>query len=44
MTQDSAVVWSQKFEDRILTISRDVYDGEIAEWNRADVSAAFKGR
>ncbi|KAN0106433.1 Exocyst complex component Sec3 domain containing protein [Hyaloscypha variabilis] len=34
----------EKVEDRILTISRDVYDGEIAEWNRADVSAAFKGR
>ncbi|KAE9370425.1 hypothetical protein N431DRAFT_484644 [Stipitochalara longipes BDJ] len=34
----------EKVEDRILTISRDVYDGEIAEWNRADVSAAFRGR
>lgn len=30
-------------EDRILTISRDVYDGEaVAEWSRADVSQAFK--
>ncbi|KAL2075336.1 hypothetical protein VTL71DRAFT_279 [Oculimacula yallundae] len=33
----------EKVEDRILTISRDVYDGDvIAEWTRADVSAAFK--
>jgi hypothetical protein len=33
----------EKVEDRILTISRDVYDGEvIAEWTRADVSAAFR--
>lgn len=30
-------------EGRILTISRDVYNGAIAaEWTRADVSAAFK--
>jgi hypothetical protein len=33
----------EKVEDRILTISRDVYDGDvIAEWARADVSAAFR--
>ncbi|EKD20372.1 exocyst complex component Sec3 [Drepanopeziza brunnea f. sp. 'multigermtubi' MB_m1] len=33
----------ERVEDRILTISRDVYDGEvIAEWTRADVSAAFR--
>jgi len=33
----------EKVEDRILTISRDVYDGEvIAEWTRADVSGAFR--
>jgi hypothetical protein len=33
----------EKVEDRILTISRDVYDGDvIAEWQRADVSTAFK--
>lgn len=33
----------EKVEDRILTISRDVYDGDvIAEWTRADVSAAFR--
>jgi len=33
----------EKVEDRILTISRDVYDGEvISEWTRADVSAAFR--
>ncbi|KAF8866847.1 hypothetical protein BDZ45DRAFT_577778 [Acephala macrosclerotiorum] len=33
----------EKVEDRILTISRDVYDGEvIAEWTRADVTAAFR--
>jgi hypothetical protein len=33
----------EKVEDKILTISRDVYDGDvIAEWTRADVSAAFR--
>lgn len=33
----------EKVEDRILTISRDVYDGEvIAEWNRTDVTQAFR--
>ena len=33
----------EKVEDRILTISRDVYDGEaVAEWTRLDVSQAFK--
>jgi len=33
----------EKVEDRILTISRDVYDGDvIAEWTRADVSGAFR--
>lgn len=33
----------EKVEDRILTISRDVYDGDvIAEWTRADVSTAFR--
>lgn len=33
----------EKVEDRILTISRDVYDGDvIAEWARADVSTAFR--
>ncbi|KAH8600423.1 exocyst complex component Sec3-domain-containing protein [Bisporella sp. PMI_857] len=33
----------EKVEDRILTISRDVYDGDIVvEWTRADVSGAFK--
>ncbi|TVY83642.1 Exocyst complex component [Lachnellula suecica] len=33
----------EKVEDRILTISRDVYDGDvIAEWTKADVSAAFR--
>ncbi|CAG8976136.1 hypothetical protein HYALB_00002417 [Hymenoscyphus albidus] len=33
----------EKVEDRILTISRDVYDGDaIAEWTRGDVSAAFR--
>jgi hypothetical protein len=33
----------EKVEDRILTISRDVYDGDvIAEWVRADVTAAFR--
>lgn len=33
----------EKVEDRILTISRDVYDGEpVVEWTRPDVSQAFK--
>ncbi len=33
----------EKVEDRILTISRDVYDGDvIAEWTRSDVVTAFK--
>lgn len=33
----------EKVEDRILTISRDVYEGDVqAEWARADVSAAFR--
>ncbi|KAH8668075.1 exocyst complex component Sec3-domain-containing protein [Tricladium varicosporioides] len=33
----------EKVEDRILTISRDVYDGDvIAEWSRQDVTTAFK--
>jgi hypothetical protein len=33
----------EKVEDRILTISRDVYDGDVlAEWTRADVISAFR--
>lgn len=33
----------ERVEDRILTISRDVYDGDVLmEWTRADVSAAFR--
>lgn len=33
----------EKIEERILTISRDVYDGEpVVEWTRPDVSQAFK--
>jgi hypothetical protein len=33
----------ERVEDRILTVSRDVYDGDvIVEWTRADVSSAFK--
>lgn len=33
----------EKVEDRILTVSRDVYDGDVlAEWTRADVSGAFR--
>ncbi|QSZ30738.1 hypothetical protein DSL72_000296 [Monilinia vaccinii-corymbosi] len=33
----------EKVEDRILTISRDVYDGEVvAEWTRVDISTAFR--
>jgi hypothetical protein len=35
----------EKVEERILTISRDVYDGEVvAEWQRVDVAQAFKSR
>lgn len=31
-------------EDRILTIGRDVYDGDaMAEWSKADVQTAFRG-
>lgn len=41
--QQNCEKYYERVEDRILTISRDVYDGEvIAEWTRADVSAAFK--
>ncbi|KAI9649044.1 hypothetical protein NHQ30_001611 [Ciborinia camelliae] len=33
----------ERVDDRILTISRDVYDGEVlAEWTRADISTAFR--
>lgn len=33
----------ERIEDRILTISRDVYDGDIiADWTRADVTGAFR--
>ncbi|APA08011.1 hypothetical protein SS1G_00350 [Sclerotinia sclerotiorum 1980 UF-70] len=33
----------ENVDDRILTISRDVYDGEIiAEWTRADIATAFR--
>ncbi|CZT40930.1 related to SEC3-component of exocyst complex [Rhynchosporium secalis] len=33
----------ERVEDRILTVSRDVYEGDvIAEWTRADVSGAFR--
>lgn len=33
----------ERVEDRILTISRDVYEGDvIAEWTRVDVASAFK--
>ena len=33
----------EKVEDRILTIGRDVYDGDImAEWTRPDVVTAFR--
>jgi len=41
--QQSCEKYYERVEDRILTISRDVYDGDvIAEWTRADVSGAFK--
>ncbi|KAG9236351.1 exocyst complex component Sec3-domain-containing protein [Amylocarpus encephaloides] len=33
----------EKVEDRILTISRDVYDGDVmVEWSKNDVSGAFR--
>lgn len=41
--QQNCEKFYEKVEDRILTISRDVYDGDvIAEWTRADVSSAFR--
>ena len=41
--QQNCEKYYEKVEDRILTISRDVYDGDvIAEWTRADVSGAFR--
>ena len=41
--QDNCEKFYEKVEDRILTLSRDVYDGDVvAEWTPADVSAAFK--
>jgi hypothetical protein len=41
--QQNCEKYYERVEDRILTISRDVYDGDvIAEWTRADVASAFK--
>ena len=41
--QQNCEKYYEKVEDRILTISRDVYDGDVlAEWTRADVSTAFR--
>ncbi|KAL3423802.1 exocyst complex component Sec3 [Phlyctema vagabunda] len=41
--QQSCEKYYESVEDRILTISRDVYDGEVlAEWTKADVVSAFK--
>ena len=35
----------ERVEERILIISRDVYDGEIAaEWTRSDVAQAFRSK
>lgn len=43
VVQGQCEKYYEKVEDRILTISRDVYDGDVlAEWTRADVIAAFK--
>lgn len=43
--QQNCEKYYEKVEDRILTISRDVYDGEVnIEWTRADVSAAFRSQ
>jgi hypothetical protein len=43
--QQNCEKFYEKVEDRILTISRDVYEGDIvAEWIRADVSAAFRNQ
>jgi hypothetical protein len=43
--QQNCEKYYEKVEDRILTISRDVYDGDvIAEWTRADVSTAFRSQ
>jgi len=41
--QQNCEKYYERVEDRILTISRDVYDGDIlVEWTRADVAGAFK--
>jgi hypothetical protein len=43
--QQNCEKFYERVEDRILTISRDVYDGEvIAEWSRQDVSTAFRNQ
>lgn len=43
--QQNCEKYYEKVEDRILTISRDVYDGEVmAEWSRQDVSTAFRNQ
>ena len=41
--QQNCEKYYEKVEDRILTVSRDIYDGEvIAEWTRADITTAFR--
>jgi hypothetical protein len=43
--QQNCEKYYEKVDDRILTISRDVYDGEVnIEWTRADVSTAFRNQ
>jgi exocyst complex component 1 len=43
--QQNCEKYYEKVEDRILTISRDVYEGDvIAEWTRIDVSTAFRNQ
>jgi hypothetical protein len=43
--QQNCEKYYEKVEDRILTISRDVYDGDvIAEWTRTDVSTTFRNQ
>jgi hypothetical protein len=40
--QQNCERYYEKVEDRILTISRDVYDGDVVvEWTRQDVSSSF---
>jgi len=43
--QQNCEKYYERVEDRILTVSRDVYNGNVvAEWTKADVSAAFRSQ